>query len=64
MIRLLIKYNVCPLDIGFINTPLLEVVSLNKDTTALLSTYIDFYSKKFGPKCPEEKPLPKDWFNL
>lgn len=59
MIKLLMKYNVCPLDNGFINTPVLEIYGLDQEIKDLLTTYIDFYIKKFGPKCPEKKPLPK-----
>jgi ankyrin repeat protein len=59
MIRLLIKHKVCPLELGFMGTPLLDVTILDKPTYTVLKNYLDFYVKNVGPKCPDEKALPK-----
>lgn len=57
LVKLLIQYNACPLDNGFIDTPVLEIFGLTEEIKTILKEYIASYQKKFGNKCPVEKPL-------
>ena len=56
MVDLLIKHQVCPLILGFMDTPLKQV-STSEEIKVKLNDYTEWYIAKFGNKCSPEPVL-------